>query len=92
MQGTVFRKFACIFLLAFASNAQPEIIVDTGPGSGLMGFGWVLRHDAWLAAEFTTSQTHVVTDVFGHMGATVEGTGTVAIYSDGGAARRFARH
>lgn len=68
--------FGCI------ATANATVIVDTGPGPGNNSGGWSLHSAQWLAAEFSTSQAYKITDIQGWIGGT--GTGTLAIYSDGG--------
>jgi len=64
--------------------AQAVLIVDTGPGP--QDVGWALSQQQWLAAEFTTAHDYTITDIQGWMYSLFGGggTGTVALYSDGG--------
>ncbi len=70
-------------VLFFSSNSYAGFIVDTGPGSS-SGTNWSLFSSQSLAAEFTVASNTTITDIEGWMANTNGGTGTIALYSDGG--------
>ncbi len=78
--------FGCALLLqlAVAGAAGAITIVDTGPGPS--EGGWDLLDRQFLAAEFSIGAAHTVNRVQGWMiaGEGGTGTGTAAIYTDGG--------
>ena len=79
------RLILLAMVLAASNDAQAVTIIDTGesPNTGPSG-GLVVGINQSLAAEFTLTQPYTLTDIEGFIGGEVAGTGTVAIYSDGG--------
>lgn len=73
-------------LTARPASASPVTLVDTGIGGG--GPTWLLGNNGqvnqWLAAEFTVSDSFMVTSAEGWIDVISAGDLRVALYSDGG--------
>lgn len=79
----VVSALVLIGTLSPAHPAHAVTIIDTGEPIG--GSQAAFDSSQWLAAEFTLDQTYVLTAISGFIsGGIAGGTGTIAIYSDGG--------
>lgn len=65
-------------VLSTSAHAGSISIVDTGPGTGT---AWTLHSNQWLAAEFTTSENYVLTDIFGSIFADIGGDLNISLYN-----------
>ena len=87
MTGTKSAYLAVLAVLLLPMAANAGLIVNTGPGAGGNVGGPSLNSNQHLAGEFTTTQDWLINSIEGWISlATLGETGTVAIYSDGGAA------
>jgi hypothetical protein len=77
------RLFALVFVLSLrAPVAHADTIVDTGPGSLVVG-ALALYSGQWLAGEFTVAQAYTVTSLEGWIFTETPGDLTVTLYGGG---------
>lgn len=74
--------FLLVLVFLISTNANADLIVDTGTMPTGPQIGLSLTEYQWLAAEFTTAQDYFVNEILGWIDSDSGGTATATIYAD----------